>query len=319
MSDRLSIAAFFDGRPGHDKQTQGILQALQDLTDTDVCCRRVGPLTIGRAVKDWLAYIRLWPSDGLETAGPRAELIVGTGTYTHIPMLLLKRRQGGRVVTCMGPDRLLVQRMDLCLIPGHDNPKPSENIVVTTGPPNPIRNLGSHNPEKGLVLIGGLDRRSHFWDSASIAEQLKILFEKQASQTWTVSTSPRTPPDMCALLDSLSTTASQVDFARWEETPRGWVEGAYAENETVWVTADSISMVFEALSAGCRVGTLPVRWKKKQSKFQRAEAELIEKGWVQPFDRWLSTGSHVQGRTNLDEAGRCAGEILKRWWPSRLP
>jgi len=319
MPDALTITAYFDGRPGHDKQTQGVLQALQDLTEIVVCCREVKPLGVRKAVKDWLAYARIWPKGGYETDGIKADLIIGTGTYTHIPMLLLKRRQGGRVVTCMGPDRLLVHRMDLCFVPEHDNPKPLENIMVTTGPPNPIRDMRSHNSNRGLVLIGGLDRRSHFWDSVSTVEQLKTLFERETSQTWTVSTSPRTPTDMCTLLDAVSAASPHVDFVRWEDTPKGWVEKAYADNETVWVTADSISMIFEALSAGCRVGILPVRWRKRQSKFERAERELIITKRVQPFDRWLLTGCYTPAGPHLDEAGRCAAEMLRRWWPNRLP
>ena len=37
----LSIIAYFDGRLGHEKQTLGILQALADITSTEVIQKRV--------------------------------------------------------------------------------------------------------------------------------------------------------------------------------------------------------------------------------------------------------------------------------------
>jgi mitochondrial fission protein ELM1 len=124
---------------------------------------------------------------------------------------------------------------------------------------------------------------------------------------------------MNRLLEELAASQTHVGFIRSEATPDGWIENAYAQNQTVWVTADSISMIFEALTAGCRVGLLPVQWKKKNSKFGNAERDLIENGWVRTYEAWLSGNDRDIGNPRLDEADRCAREILSRWWPDRLP
>jgi hypothetical protein len=77
-------------------------------------------------------------------------------------------------------------------------------------------------------------------------------------------------------------------------------------------------MIYEALSAGCRVGILPVAWKKRENKFQRSIDSLAQKGYVTTY-----TGQRAANRNDpapgvLDEATRCAQEILNRWWPGRL-
>lgn len=318
MIDPLTIVAFLDGRPGHEKQTRGVLQALGDLTAVDVQYRRITSLSFMSALKNWCVYVGAAMIRWKGPSDPRLDLIIGTGSYTHIPMLLLRKRRGGKVVTCMLPDALLVRKMDLCFVPRHDGVPPSENIIVTTGPPNPIIYTDVRDRSKGLILIGGIDKRSHRWDSKAVAAQIRTIFEKPPLVKWTISSSPRTPEDMCLLLAEIADREANVAFVRAEETPAGWIEDAYKQNDTVWVTADSISMIFEALSAGCRVGILPVQWKNEEGKFRRAERDLIENGWAQSYDMWLCGEGGITGRARLDEATRCAQEILRRWWPDRL-
>jgi len=321
MTDPLTIIAFLDGRPGHEKQTRGVLQALRGLTPVVVQYREIPSLSLAVALKNWLLYIgaSLSPRRSRQEGAIRTDLIIGTGSYSHIPMLLLRRQRGGRAVTCMSPDRLLMGKMDLCFVPGHDGIGPSENVMLTAGPPNLTADIGRHDPGKGLILIGGIDRRSHYWDTDGIASRAKVLTQTAPRLEWTISSSPRTPEDTCRRLEALSGDAPNIDFVRSEETSAGWVEAAYAQNETVWVTADSVSMIYEALSAGCRVGILPVEWKKKRSKFRTAERELIENGWVRSYDTVLSGRDPEIKAVHLNEAARCAGEILRRWWPDRLP
>ena len=111
----------------------------------------------------------------------------------------------------------------------------------------------------------------------------------------------------------------QVKFFRSEDTPKGWIEEQYALNKTVWVTADSISMVYEALNGGCSVGILPVEWLKQDNKFVRSLAMLREKKMIVEFDDW-QTGNQLPEppAETFHEAWRCAREILRRWWPERL-
>jgi mitochondrial fission protein ELM1 len=188
------------------------------------------------------------------------------------------------------------------------------------GPPNTVTFSSSHDPHRGLILLGGVDSKSHKWDSRSVVEKISNIIRQEAKMAWTISSSPRTPDDACRLLDDLAKEMEKVSFFRSTQTPDGWVEEQYALNSKVWVTGDSMSMIYEALTAGCSVGILPVKWKKQQNKFQKSIDGLIDKEMVVEYQK-LQIGEQM-GKLNrepLNEALRCAEEILRRWWPDRLP
>jgi mitochondrial fission protein ELM1 len=322
----LSIAAYFDGRLGHEKQTQGILNALSELTPIDVKIFHVSPSPLAY-LKNWIQY--LFPLVGKNLQGSYmaapVDLIIGTGAHTHTPMLTRRKLQcklsGGqvRVVTCMSPDIQLRYHFDLCFIPMHDNPAVEANIFVTQGPPNTVKFAGGQQSDRSLILIGGVDRKSHVWNSDETVSQIMAIMEKDRFIQWTVSSSPRTPEEMCIKLERLTGPMQNVNFYRSEDTPTGWVEEQYGVNSTVWVTADSVSMVYEALTAGCSVGILPVQWLKDENKFNRSLDYLIGKKMIADFDSWQSGQELPAQRTQLlDVSFKCAREILNRWWPDRL-
>jgi mitochondrial fission protein ELM1 len=322
----LSIAAYYDSRPGHEKQTQGVLNALAEMTPIEVDSVKIS-LAPAADFKDWATYLLPF-FQGVkqgEILFP-ADLIIGTGSHTHISMLLDKKRRNRsssepvRVVSCMTPDVMLRNKFDLCFIPMHDAPVLKENVFVTQGPPNTVKFEGRHQIDRGLILVGGLDKKSHVWKSEEIVSKIRIIIDKNPTIQWTVSSSPRTPEDTCKKLQDMAAGMGQISFFRSKDTPAGWVEEQYALNQTVWVTADSVSMVYEALTAGCSVGVLPVDWLRHDNKFNKSLMFLSEKEMIVDFDAWQKGASMpTQKDEQLNESLRCAREILRRWWPDRLP
>jgi mitochondrial fission protein ELM1 len=314
--DPLNIIAFFDGTLGHEKQTKGILRALAAMTSINVSHKGIlhsQPLL----EKSWNYLTVSLSSSPSPKEGSSIDLIIGTGSQTHIPMLVYNKAHGAKIVTCMTPNFPLTGKMDLCFVPRHDNTRADENIFFTTGPPNTAIAGADHDVNCGLILVGGLDPKSHAWNSADVMARIKSIIEIDSQKKWTISSSPRTPTDMIVLLEKCAAEYAHVEFFKSTDTPDGWIEAEYAKNKTVWVTADSISMVYEALSAGCDVGILPVEWIRESSKFIRSENYLIQNQRVTSYDQWLSVHQMIKG-TPLDEASRCAREILQRWWPNRL-
>lgn len=316
----LQVVSFWDGRLGHEKQTRGVLAALAKLTTIEEVARTVHPLTRAERTRSWLSFLSALVRPVLpEPDKNPADLIIGTGSATHIPMLLFKKKCArARVVTCMTPDFPLRGRMDLCFVPRHDRQKLRDNIFETIGPPNNVAYTDTHDQHKGLILVGGVDPKSHHWDSEALVDQVKTLVKKGPDFRWTISSSPRTPPETLGKLEDLAVRIGGVEFFNSLNTPAGWIEQQYLQNFTVWVTADSVSMVYEALTAGCRVAILPVRWRRKDNKFQQSLDFLRANNYVTPYDNWLTAGHFTATGVRLDEASRCAQELLRRWWPNRL-
>lgn len=309
----LRIAAFTDGRPGHFKQTQGVLNALGRLLPVEVNSFEV---THNSLFKDLLLllglllpWVKYCPYD-LESI----DLIIGTGRRTHIYMLLCKKKYSIPIVTCMSPSYIYRIFFDLCFTPEHDNIRISENIFPTVGPPNCSVAGSEHKPMAGLVLIGGTDSNSHVWSDEDIYDHVEELVTREKNINWTISSSPRTPESCTRLLTKLSEKNSNCTFFIFENTERGWIEKEYSTNKYVWVTADSMSMVYEALSAGCNVGLLPIEWKSEKSKFSRSEKLLIENDVVISYSKWRQGQATWKSVSPLNESKRCAKEIVTRWF-----
>ena len=312
----LKAAVFLDTRPGHRKQTLGVLEALKALTGLATLQVELPHLSRQAETMQWLNYF----FGGKKTccadlAG--CDFIIGTGSRSHIPMLFCKKKYNIPVITCMAPADMLRRRIDLCFVPRHDNIPEAENIFLTDGPPNMSRNRNQHDPDMGLILIGGKDDKSHRWEDKAILDAVDFLVRERAVR-WTISSSPRTPDETNSSLAKLVEKFDNAYFIKFADTGTGWIEEQYDKNKTVWVTADSISMLFEARSAGCRVGVIPVQWNRQNNKFQRCIDGLSERGQIVPFAAWRAGKANWNDAEPLNEALRCAREILKRWWPNRL-
>ena len=315
----LQIVGCLDGRPGHEKQTQGVIAALTRLTPVDATYEKLPRPTVVTGLKNWIVYLGALGLPALQQTGSNAvDLIMGTGSATHIPMLRLKGRSNAKIVTCMTPDPLLVRKIDLCLVPHHDQPPPRANIFTTIGPPGLPARTRLSDSQRSLILVGGRDEMSHVWLTATLLSQVETLIAREPELTWTITSSPRTPSECEIRLQALAEVYPQVTFFRAQDTAKGWIEDAYAQNVTAWVTADSISMIYEALTAGCQVGVLPVQWKKPHNKFQKSIDYLERRQMVMTYESRLHNTGQSSQPAALDEASRCAEEILRRWWPDRL-
>lgn len=312
----LNIVLFLDGRPGHEKQSRGLVAALRNYLDCRLEERMVQGTGFWSRGMDYLRLLSLVPVSTPIAAS--STLALGTGSATHLPLLDFKRRSGSRAITCMNPGRLLRPRFDLCFIPFHDQVKTAANVFQTIGPPNPVQFSDCHDHYRGLILIGGENRLTRPWEPALIARQVAEVIKRSACTKWTVSSSPRTPAPVEEALATLCHGADQANFTPYRESPPGWVEAHYAEAGEVWVTGDSISMVYEALTAGCRVGVLPVAWKSGANKFTLSLEMLCKNGQVITLDQLSRDHSDWGAAPPLDEADRCARELLKRWWPESL-
>jgi mitochondrial fission protein ELM1 len=313
----LKAAVFFDTRPGHIKQTLGILDSLEQLTEIQTIQIKLPHLSAKSEILKWIKYF-IYPAKNCSADLEGCDFIIGTGSRTHIPMLACRKKYHIPVITCMAPTAILRAKFDLCFVPQHDCIQAADNIFLTDGPPNRSRSKSLHDPNRGLILIGGKDEKSHHWNDTAIINSVSFLLQQERNLTWTISSSPRTPAETNASLENLAIKFDNAHFIKFSDTVPGWIEKEYDKNKTVWVTADSVSMLFEARSAGCRVGVLPITWKRKNNKFQRCVDDLCTKELVVSFDAWKEGKARWTFSETLNEAQRCAREILKRWWPNRL-
>jgi uncharacterized protein len=305
---RAVVWRLSDGKPGHDNQSCGLIRALGRLTALE--CHEISGRGAGRWAP-WPTIASWWrPGQGL----PDPALLIGAGHATHLPMLAARIARGGRAVVLMKPSLPLCW-FDLCLIPEHDRPPIRDNVVVTQGVLNTVRPSDCAKQEIGLILVGGPSSH-HRWDGPSLVRMVRTIIDAHPMIAWRIADSRRTPActrHLLRAIPSLSTgPAPNCAFVPHEETGPEWLSTALAEAGTVWVTEDSVSMLYEALSAGAATGLLPVP-RRRSSRPSHGVDALLAKGQVTGFERWAEGAALPPLAVPLCEAERCARALLARW------
>jgi uncharacterized protein len=299
MTRPVVVWAFTDGKAGHENQTRGLLAALARRQAMDA--RWINAPACASVLASLMTR-RFLPGAGL----PPPDLLIGAGHRTHLPLLAARRAHGGRTVVLMKPS-LPRAWFDLCVIPEHDAVT-GANVLTTRGALNPVE-AGRKNARAGLILIGGPSRH-HGWSENDIFSQVETIVVSESDIDWTLTTSRRTPSVTTARLCAL--TFNNLTVVPLAETGPGWLPERLASAAQVWVTEDSVSMVYEALTANAATGVLGVP-AKRASRVARGIVALTREGLVTGFADWQRGKKLAPPAAPFNEAARVAAWIGEKW------
>lgn len=289
-----------DQKPGHQNQSAGLSNALERIASTE--CFDIS--VKGR----WQHLVELlMGSFPLGGGLPPPDLIIGAGHATHFALLAANRRYGGKSLVLMRPS-LPAGWFDFCVVPKHDG-MVGGNVFSTRGVINTVRSSPVKNPDQMLLLIGG-DSKHRQWNDESLVQQITEIAQQAPSSRIMLTNSRRTPKSFLHLLERKAIT--NLDITPWEQTGPGWVNAQLAQSKFVWVTPDSVSMVYEAITAGAAVGLFDMSH-KRASRVNGGIDALIADQWVSSFSQWHASGILHDAPDTFCEADRCAEWILDNW------
>lgn len=308
----MIIYIISDGKKGHLSQTRGLANALieeakQRRPDGVHAVHEIDITKKGFFAK--LFY------KGKDLDLPRPDLCLCAGHGTHLAALSLARHLRCLCMVCMKPS-LPLSCFDLCITPRHDLPEGTpagKGIFPTNGAINGIRPQPDVPKTETLILIGG-PSKSYKWDTEMVLNQLFAIV-RHSTTPMVLTTSRRTPADFAA--DVIATCPS-IRVVPVSETGPNWVAEHLARAREVWVTQDSVSMVYESLSAGAPVGILEMPAKEgphkpDASRIARGLNMLIGDGSVCRFTEWAKTHELPRRTESLNEAGRAAAYIFEHF------
>lgn len=294
----LVVWRFVDGKPGHEKQSAGLLQGIEAL-------RSIAVYEFDMRFKAMLyRQLRACLSGG-ETDLPRPDLLIGVGHHTHMPLLIARLICGGKSVVLMKPS-LPQSWFDLLFIPQHDRHRRTPNVIETRGVICPTTDA-QKDPGHGLILLGGAN--PHFvWSIHQIAAQISAIAEAAQDVHWQVCDSRRTPSGSGEVLPA----AANLTYRPWRSTPPDFLEKTLARATYVWVTADSASMLYESLSARAHVGVIHLEPKhpRRGNKHSRGVDLLSSQGHVRLATDGYDLGRSVDSPRFTPENHRCAQMIV---------
>ena len=294
----MHIVYVSDGKAGHRSQAVGLYKAMQRQSNIEVTFQEISiqELPIFSLLK------ALWARRfGLFEKKP--DYIFGVGSHTQARVLLLGRVYPKAKTVIMMKPNFPVNWFDYAIIPQHDGVKESMHVITTQGALNPIVNENRHQPNRILIALGGNSKR-HQWNDEKVLSSIQRLVENNVHATFILTTSRRTPDTF------LETLVQQNFYLKLqifpvEHTPQGWVFEEMQKAEAVWVTEDSVSMIFEALTAGCRVGVIMLD-RVKEDRITTSIDLILNK-------RLVTTDINIQGLaqpTLFKEADRIAKIIV---------
>ncbi len=226
---------------------------------------------------------------------PIPDYVIGAGHSTHFALLAIARTAGARSIVLMKPG-LPMSWFDYCVAPEHDFQKvPNKShLILSKGALNRVIPAEGERTEKWF-LIGG-PSKIHGFDEAGLILQIREL---ALDGNWQVADSRRTPTDF---LKKLKHEIPTLSIFPHQQTGHGWLAEKLSSAAEVWVTEDSVSMVYEALTGGAKVGVLKMPRLKPDARLIRGLKKLQAEGYLM--------GEGMRNMERLAEADRCAAVIL---------
>jgi mitochondrial fission protein ELM1 len=296
------IRVISEGRPGHENQSVGLAQALARRTGAEVEVIQI-PAT-------WNLWTRRRAA--LASRGAIPQLIIGAGHKVHLPLWFATRKFRARSVVIMAPTwpKFLFH---LCILPQHDadDSNHSPNVITTLGALNRLPEATPVKQAQGVILIGG-PSKAHGWSGESTATAIQTVLKARPELKWTIADSRRTP---AGFLEQLRALALRAEIIPHTQTKPDWLPMQLMAAQEVWATEDSVSMIFEGVTAGARTGILPAPVVKPAADPVRAIQKLVQEGYATHFETWIRNGQSLPAPKPLHETGRCAELVLARLFP----
>jgi len=227
-----------------------------------------------------------------------SDFVVSCGSSLAGVNIFMSKENNARNIVVMRPGIIMgLSKFNLALIPEHDRPAKKKNVVSTCLAPNLVNEDGirkdgqilARRVHVGLagavgVFIGGDNPEYSLTDdlAASIADSL-VSFCGSAGADILMTTSRRTPTGSEKILKEKAKASDKFKLfvVANEKNPPETVGGILSMSKVIVVSAESISMVSEAVTSGKPVIAFRLlKNKTGVTKHERALAALEKRGYV---------------------------------------
>jgi len=297
----LVIWYLSDGKTGHLNQILGLIAALERMTSVESFKIDVDQVKV--SFIGWLTGRVQIPESELRQQKGLPNLIIGAGHGTHKALLALTKKTSSKSLLLMSPS-LPLPMFDYVCAPDHDRLPLNNNCLSTEGAMNRMA-PGDKILSSGLILIGGPSSHAK-WDTDAIASQVNQLVEFKPQINWTLSTSRRTPKEF---IEKIQVFANLKTLS-WEQTDTSWLPETMPSTEEIWVTPDSVSMIYEGLTSAAHVGIFELQI--LPTRVSMGIERLVSENRILSFDCLKNKSSWPARNTRLNEANRCAKWLLTK-------
>jgi mitochondrial fission protein ELM1 len=302
MTNSIIIWQFSDLKPGHENQSKGLIKAIKSRSSAE-SHRVIVPSSLPKFLYSLFTgslYRQL-------VQLPRPSHLIAAGRRTHLSMLLAHLWFGGQRIVLMR-SHWPKSWVDHMIIPAHDEPKDQHNIFITQGAINNVIPSENHNSHSGIMLIGGPSKH-YLWDTDKVILQIFDIINTTPEVSWQIANSRRTPTDFFDKLGSLLPQSQLIDY---KAVDSNWLTSQLDTTGQIWVSPDSVSMVYESLTSGALVGCLFLEETRTNNRIVNGINMLIDQNMLTSFKQWQTTHKLSPPSYQLYEAQRAADWILNQ-------
>ena len=270
-----------DGRVGHTNQSIAFAKHAGYRYDT-VRIRPKYPFSKALSYlldRLHIDYPRLFKKTGIRAADYAA--VVGAGSATYYLVKVLARRFDAKAIAMMLPKGFDPQGFATIFAPQHDNPPAWPNVVPVPANFAYVEPQELYRPYKKSIgiVVGGNNGRFDVSPETlrRVLEQIRTLY---AGYEIAVTTSPRTSLELERTVEAFGFDYEVI----YSRNPINPIPDFLFHCERVFLTADSTSMISEAVSAGYAHVEIIDFGKPLPGKFGRLVDALEEGGYVRRFD-----------------------------------
>jgi len=271
-----------DGKPGHVNQSIAMARNLGRPFEIVGVRFRNRPFKLLSFLLDRIgvytpSLLRWDPPEGDFCA------VVSAGSETYYANKVLARRLEVPAVAIMLPRGYRLD-FDLIIAQEHDNPPVKKNILSLPVNLSRVEPQGVFRPRAGVryvaLVVGGPNPVFGF-DRNRFRQALDAVFACFPEFRIVVTTSRRTPADIEEEIDR-HPFEEKIIYSRNPVNP---IPDFLASCEYVFLTADSTSMISEAVTFGrAKIEIIPLPTRKDPGKYDRMIGRLVELGCVHRFD-----------------------------------
>jgi len=269
-----------DGRPGHLNQSIAFARYMGLSYDVAEVLPRFRWSKAATLLFDMLGVRTqklFWP---VSFEDKRYDYVVGTGSWTYYMTKVIAKYLGARSVAMMLPKGYRYD-FDLIFAQYHDKPPRGSNIIEIPANFAYVEPQGLYRAKnKALGLVIGGDNSLFTMEREMLKSQLDFILDHFKSYEVAVTTSPRTPKEIEALIETYGFDYQVI----YSKNPVNPIADFLEQCETVCITGDSTSMISEAVSYGnANIVVLPLR-AKSPNKFTKFVESLEKEGYVHLFN-----------------------------------
>ena len=276
----MNILWIKDGKKGHEKQVQALLEELSKTIDIKIYQEDYHISSLKRFFDTFhhsTSYVfKKYDSCKILKSYNQNDvhLVVGAGSNIHIRILLLKKalkdiyNKDIFAISVLTPS-LFKNEFDFICAPKHDEIKLSnyKNIVFFEGS---IAKVSTQEPDDDIGLIGLGGTNKHFvFNEDDLIKQIEYILSLYPNKDWYLFSSRRTTELMISKINILSNSYSNLI------TTHQSFDEIIRRASIKFITQDSMNMVYESLSSKGQTLVFNMKY-KNENKITKQIKKLLE-------------------------------------------